>query len=56
MSVDMFNSGADENGAPDIMFDITLGGTTTGKVACMPKSQYVLLALRVLICFCVFMH
>ena len=50
----MFNSGIDENGAPQIMFDITLVGTTTGKVAWMPKSRYVLLLLHVLLCFCVF--
>jgi len=31
--MDMFNSGFDENGTPVIMFDITLGGTKTGKVA-----------------------
>ncbi len=27
MTMDMFNSGVDENGTPVIMFDITLGGT-----------------------------
>jgi len=33
MSVDMHNSGVDQNGTPDIMFDITLAGIKTGKVA-----------------------
>ncbi len=33
MSVDMVNSGVDENGTPDVMFEITLGGTKTSKVA-----------------------
>ncbi len=33
MSVDVVNSGVDENGTPDIMFESTLGGTETGKVA-----------------------
>ena len=51
--MDIFNSGVDENSTPDIMFDITLGGTKTWQGGLNAKE---LVCLNAFACLCVEMQ
>ena len=52
MSMDIFNSGVDEYSTPDIMLDITLGGTKTWQSGLNAKEP---VCLNAFACFCISM-